>query len=78
MLTAAPSEILIFIFGYSTCEWECDVCCCVPASCPAADVIRSATGDDQEGVRLIFVVTFFFFDLIAAHDYSRFRMTNSE
>ena len=57
--------ILIFIFGYSTCECECDVCCCcVPASCPAADVIRSATGDDQEGVRLIFDMTFFFFVIV--------------
>ena len=65
MLTAAPSDIPILFFGYSTCECECDVCCCAPASCPAADVIRSATGDDQEGVRLIFVITFFFFDLIA-------------
>ena len=31
------------------------------ASFPAVDVIRSAAGDDQEGVRLIFDMTFFFF-----------------
>ena len=36
----------------------------VPASCPAVDVIRSATGDDQEGVRLIFYVTLFFVIMI--------------
>ena len=30
-------------------------------SFPAADVIQSATGKDQEGVRLIFDMTFFFF-----------------
>ena len=47
-----------------TCEWECGVCCCALASCPAADVIRSATGDDQEGVRLIFDMTFFFFVIV--------------
>ena len=43
---------------------ECVVCPAVPASCPAADVIRSATGDDQEGVRLIFDMTFFFFVIV--------------
>ena len=29
--------------------------------CHAADVICSAAGDDQEGMRLIFDMTFFFF-----------------
>ena len=38
--------------------------CCVPASCPAADVIRSSTGYDQEGVKLMFDVTFFFFVIV--------------
>ena len=41
----------------------CYVLLC-PASFPAADVIRSATGDDQEGVRLIFDMTFFFFVIV--------------
>ena len=36
----------------------------VLAVCHAADVIRSATGDDQEGMRLIFDLTFFFFVII--------------
>ena len=64
MFTAASSEILIFISGYQTCEWECGVSWRVPASCPAVDVIRSATGDNQEGVRLIFDMTFFFFVIV--------------
>ena len=65
MYSSAFSVIPISIFGCSICEWECSVfCCCVSASCPAADVIRSATGDDQEGVRLIFDMTFFFFVIV--------------
>ena len=32
--------------------------------CHAADVIRSAAGDDQEGMRLIFDMTFFFFVIV--------------
>ena len=61
MLTATSSEIPISICKCRTCEWEYVMCCCVPTSFHAADVIRSATGDDQEGVKLIFDMTFFFF-----------------
>ena len=61
MLTATSSEIPISIRKCRTCECECVMCFCVPASFPTANVIRSATGDDQEGVRLIFDMTFFFF-----------------
>ena len=49
---------------HTYCEWECGVSWRVPASCPAVDVIQSATGDDQEGVRLIFDMTFFFFVIV--------------
>ena len=35
---------LISICGYRTCEWECGVCCCVPASCWCVSVCH---WDDQ-------------------------------